>query len=124
MGALDDLVHAGKVRFVGLSNFKLDEIEACMAVRPRRRRAVRQEHVRPADGARDPALVRGATASGFLGYGALAYGLLTGTLPADHAFPADDWRLEDRQVGRDVAAVRAPLRPRPDRPRTSPWSTS
>ena len=33
MGALDDLVREGKVRFVGLSNFTLDEIEACMAVR-------------------------------------------------------------------------------------------
>ena len=27
------LVHAGKVRFVGLSNFTLDEMEACMQVR-------------------------------------------------------------------------------------------
>ena len=33
MSALDDIVRDGKVRFVGLSNFKLDEIEACMAVR-------------------------------------------------------------------------------------------
>ena len=33
MSALDDIVREGKVRFVGLSNFKLDEIEACMAVR-------------------------------------------------------------------------------------------
>src|SRR5205823_12585828 len=33
MGALDDLVKDGKVRFVGLSNFKKEEIEACMQVR-------------------------------------------------------------------------------------------
>ena len=33
MSALDDIVREGKVRFVGLSNFKLEEIEACMAVR-------------------------------------------------------------------------------------------
>ena len=33
MSALDDVVREGKVRFVGLSNFKLEEIEACMAVR-------------------------------------------------------------------------------------------
>ena len=33
MSALDDIVRDGKVRFVGLSNFKLDEIKACMAVR-------------------------------------------------------------------------------------------
>ncbi len=33
MLALDDIVREGKVRFVGLSNFKLEEIKACMAVR-------------------------------------------------------------------------------------------
>ena len=60
MRALDDVVRDGKVRFVGLSNFKLDEIEACMADAPGRRRAVRLEHVRPAHAARDPAVLRGA----------------------------------------------------------------
>src|SRR3989442_4765389 len=33
MGALDELVKDGKIRFVGLSNFKREEIEACMQVR-------------------------------------------------------------------------------------------
>src|SRR5689334_12343283 len=33
MSALDDIVRAGKVRFVGLSNFKRDEIEACAKTR-------------------------------------------------------------------------------------------
>src|SRR5208282_3860812 len=33
MRALDDLVQQGKVRAVGLSNFKLNEIQACMAAR-------------------------------------------------------------------------------------------
>ena len=33
MRALDDLVKQGKVRAVGLSNFKLNEIEACMKAR-------------------------------------------------------------------------------------------
>jgi aryl-alcohol dehydrogenase-like predicted oxidoreductase len=33
MAALDDIVREGKVRFVGLSNFKREEIEACMKVR-------------------------------------------------------------------------------------------
>src|SRR4051812_30631293 len=33
MAALDDVVREGKVRFVGLSNFKPAEIEACMQVR-------------------------------------------------------------------------------------------
>ena len=63
MSALDDIVREGKARFVGLSNFKRDEIEACMARAARRRRAVRLEHVRPAHAARDPPVLRGATAS-------------------------------------------------------------
>src|SRR5438552_17083647 len=33
MRALDELVSDGKIRFVGLSNFKREEIEACMQVR-------------------------------------------------------------------------------------------
>src|SRR5262245_27392844 len=34
MSALDEVVREGKVRFVGLSNFTREEIEACMRVRP------------------------------------------------------------------------------------------
>ena len=33
MSALDDVVRDGKVRFVGVSNFSRDEIEACMQMR-------------------------------------------------------------------------------------------
>ena len=33
MSALDDIVREGKARFVGVSNFKREEIEACMATR-------------------------------------------------------------------------------------------
>src|SRR4029079_18207339 len=36
---------------------------------------------------------------GFLGYGALAYGLLSGALPPDHAFPPDDWRSKTDKWG-------------------------
>src|SRR4051794_25324498 len=33
MGALDELVQAGKVRFVALSNFTVEEVKACAAIR-------------------------------------------------------------------------------------------
>jgi aryl-alcohol dehydrogenase-like predicted oxidoreductase len=33
MRALEDVVREGKARFVGVSNFKREEIEACMSVR-------------------------------------------------------------------------------------------
>src|SRR5439155_2912961 len=35
----------------------------------------------------------------FVGYGTLAYGLLSGTLAPDHAFPADDWRSKTDKWG-------------------------
>ena len=92
MGALDDVVRDGKVRFVGLSNFKPEEIEACMEVRPGRRRAVRLEHVRPAHAAGDPAVLRGARHR--------VHGLRLARLRAadghvhrrDTTFGKDDWR--------------------------------
>ncbi len=103
LGALDALVDAGKVRFVALSNFTLDELQACAAIRP-------VDVVQCVHGLFDrrmePAVLPWCTANGvgFLGYGSLAYGLLSGTVPADHAFPADDWRSKTDKWG-----VMAPL---------------
>ena len=57
-------------------------------------RAVRSPHGRPrcSRGARPTTWASSATAS-------LAYGLLSGTLAADHAFPADDWRSKTDKWG-------------------------
>ncbi len=103
MGALDDLVREGKVRFVGLSNFTVAEIDECMQVR--RVDVVQYVHslfdrrmereVLPYCAERDVA---------FVAYGALAYGLMSGTLTADFRFPADDWRSKTDKWG-----VMAPL---------------
>ena len=98
MGALDELVHAGKVRFVALSNFTLDEVQACAAIR-------RVDVVQYVHGLFDRRMEHDllpwcvANDVGFLGYGVLAYGLLSGALPADHRFPADDWRSKTDKWG-------------------------
>ena len=63
MSALDDVVRQGKVRFVGVSNFRLDADRGVHEAAADRRRAVRLEHVRPPDAARDLPVVRSATAS-------------------------------------------------------------
>src|SRR5207248_653625 len=34
MQALDDIVRQGKARYIGVSNFRLAQIEACMRLRP------------------------------------------------------------------------------------------
>lgn len=98
LGALDDVVRAGKARFVALSNFTLDEVQACAKLR-------RIDVVQYVHGLFDRRMEAellpwcAENDVGFLGYGALSYGLLSGTLPADHAFPADDWRSKTDKWG-------------------------
>jgi aryl-alcohol dehydrogenase-like predicted oxidoreductase len=98
MTALDDLVRAGKVRFVALSNFTLDEVQRCAQVRP-------VDVVQCVYGLFDRRMEVdvlpwcAANGVGFLGYGALAYGLLSGNLTAHHAFPPDDWRSKTDKWG-------------------------
>ena len=98
LGALDDLVRTGKVRFVGLSNFTVEELEACMRIR-------RIDVVQYVHGLFDRRMEREILPYcaehdvAFVGYGTLAYGLLSGTLAADHQFPADDWRSKTDKWG-------------------------
>ena len=98
MSALDDIVRDGKVRFVGLSNFKLDEIEACMAVR-------RVDVVQYGWNMFDRRMQReilpycAEQGVGFMAYGSLAFGLLTGTFTEDHDFGGADWRARQGNMG-------------------------
>ena len=100
MGALDDVVRAGKVRFVG-----------ALELHPRRRRGVRRRSGASTSCSTCTSLfdrrmehdllpvLRGATTSASSATASLAYGLLSGTLPADHRFPADDWRSKTDKWG-------------------------
>jgi aryl-alcohol dehydrogenase-like predicted oxidoreductase len=102
MGALGELVQDGKIRHIGLSNFKPEEIEACMAVGKvdvvqygyhlfdrRMQREIWplcQEH-----------------GIGVMAYGSLAFGLLTGTFTEETSFGKDDWRS---RAGGSMAGMR------------------
>jgi aryl-alcohol dehydrogenase-like predicted oxidoreductase len=98
LAALDGLVTEGKVRFVALSNFRVDELAACAEIG-------RVDVVQCVYGLFDRRMEDtvlpwcAANDVGFLGYGALAYGLLSGTVPRNHAFPADDWRSKTDKWG-------------------------
>jgi aryl-alcohol dehydrogenase-like predicted oxidoreductase len=98
MVALDDIVREGKVRFVGLSNFKPDEVEACMQVR-------RIDVVQYGWNMFDRRMQREILpyceehGIGFMGYGSLAYGLLTGTFTEDQDFGSEDWRARQGKMG-------------------------
>src|ERR1700683_660026 len=98
MRALDDLVKQGKVRAVGLSNFKLDEIKSCTAARhvdvvqycwnmfDRRMQTEIFPYCRE-------------NGIGVMAYGSLAYGMLTGTLSEESAFEKGDWRSRGGRLG-------------------------
>src|SRR6202167_6152089 len=90
MRTLDDLVKQGKVRAVGLSNFKLDEIKSCTAARhvdvvqycwnmfDRRMQTEIFPYCRE-------------NQIGVMAYGSLAYGMLTGTLREGGSFEKGEW---------------------------------
>jgi aryl-alcohol dehydrogenase-like predicted oxidoreductase len=98
MRALDDLVQQGKVRAVGISNFRLSQIED--SVRTRRVDVAQycwnmfdrrmQKEIYPY--CRDHNI-------GVMAYGSLAYGLLTGTFTEDMDFGSDDWRARRGRMG-------------------------
>jgi aryl-alcohol dehydrogenase-like predicted oxidoreductase len=98
MEALDDVVRDGKARFVGVSNFKLEEIEACMRVR-------RVDVVQYGWNMFDRRMQREILpyceqhGVGFMAYGSLAYGLLTGTFTEDMNFGNADWRARQGKMG-------------------------
>jgi len=60
----DDVVRQGKARLIGVSNFRLAQIEELRAAPPHRRRAIRLEHVRPPYAGRDIPLLCGAADRG------------------------------------------------------------
>jgi aryl-alcohol dehydrogenase-like predicted oxidoreductase len=98
MRALDDLVQQGKVRAVGISNFRPSQIEE--SVRTRRVDVAQycwnmfdrrmQKEIYPYCRAHN---------IGVMAYGSLAYGLLTGTFTEDMDFGSDDWRSRRGRLG-------------------------
>ena len=98
MRALDDLVKQGKVRAVGLSNFKLNEIEACMKTR---RVDVVQYCWNMFDRRMQKEIFPYCRENGIgvMAYGSLAYGMLTGTLSEEKTFEKNDWRSKRGQLG-------------------------
>ena len=98
MSALDDVVRDGKIRFVGLSNFKLDEIKQCMAMR---RIDVVQYGWNMFDRRMQQEILPYCADEGvgFMAYGGLSYGLLTGTFTEDHDFGSADWRSRQGNMG-------------------------
>ena len=96
--ALDDVVRQGKARYVGVSNFRLSQLEACMKLR-------RIDVVQYGWNMFDRRMQReifpwcGAQGIGVMAYGSLAYGMLTGGFTADMQFDEADWRSKRGVLG-------------------------
>jgi aryl-alcohol dehydrogenase-like predicted oxidoreductase len=91
MGALDDLVTSGKARFVGVSNFDVDQLREAAAVR---RVDVTQIGYHLFDRRLEGDVLPYCADEGIgvMGYGSLAHGLLAGVFTSATTFSDDDWR--------------------------------
>ena len=98
MTALDDVVRQGKVRYIGVSNFRLAQIEASMRLR-------RVDVVQYAWNMFDRRMQAeifpycDAQQIGVMAYGSLAYGMLSGTFHAGMQFEESDWRSKGGMLG-------------------------
>ncbi len=114
MGALEEIVQAGKARFVGVSNFLSHEIENCMAAR-RVDIAQYGYHMFDRRLEREIFPTVAQHGIGLMTYGSLAHGLLTGAFTSETTFEESDWRsngvafniplFTEEVFARNVAAV-------------------
>jgi len=114
MRALEEIVQAGKARFVGVSNFTPDQIETCMATR-RVDIAQYGYHMFDRRLEREIFPTIAEHGIGLMTYGSLAHGLLAGAFTPETTFDEDDWRsngiafniplFTEEVFARNVAAV-------------------
>ena len=104
MRALDDLVKQGKVRAVGISNFRLNQIETCMRSR---RIDVAQYCWNMLDRRMQKDVLPYCREHGIgvMAYGSLAYGMLTGTFTEEMNFGANDWRAKAGRLGGTITLM-------------------
>jgi myo-inositol catabolism protein IolS len=98
MAALDDIVRQGKARYIGVSNFRLAQIELCTRLR---RVDVVQYGWNMFDRRMQAEIFPYCAAQqiGVMAYGSLAYGILSGTFDAGMQFEEDDWRSRGGMLG-------------------------
>ena len=90
-GAMAALVEGGLTRWIGLSNVDADAVTRCQRVHPVV--AVQNELSLTAPGDTTTLLPWLAERGiGYLAYGPMAYGVLTGSMPRDCNFARGDWR--------------------------------
>ncbi len=89
-GAMAELAEAGKVRYVGVSNFDRGLIERCEAVR--HVDSLQQEFSMLVPDDRELIAWCAEVGTGVVSYSPLAVGMLTGAYAGEVTFPPGDWR--------------------------------
>jgi myo-inositol catabolism protein IolS len=98
MAALDDIARQGKVRYIGVSNFRLAQIEEAMRLR-------RVDVVQYAWNMFDRRMQAEifpyceTQQMAVMAYGSLAYGVLSGTFHVGMQFEETDWRSKGGMLG-------------------------
>jgi len=111
VGAMAELVQAGKVRYIGLSEAGPQTIRRANAVHPIA--AVQSEYsLQSRDVENEILPVCRELGIGFVAYSPLGRGLLTGAITSTSDLAADDWRLNsprfaDEALARNLALVEA-----------------
>ena len=100
-GAMEELVRAGKIRFAGVSNFTVEQMERCRAVRPVDVVQVGY-HLFDRRMEREIFPYCRAHGIGVMGYGSLGHGLLTGTFTTETRFADPDWRARGIAFGQPI----------------------
>ena len=98
MAALDDIARQGKVRYIGVSNFRLTQIEEAMRLR---RVDVVQYAWNMFDRRMQAEIFPYCEAQqiAVMAYGSLAYGVLSGTFHVGMQFEESDWRSKGGMLG-------------------------
>ncbi|MCB9508382.1 MAG: aldo/keto reductase [Myxococcales bacterium] len=106
-GALAELVAAGKVRYVGVSEFSPEQLRAAHAVQPIT--ALQSEYSLwtrdiESNGVLDTCRELGIA---LVAYSPLGRGFLTGKIPSREALAADDWRRQNPRFSDEALAANA-----------------
>ena len=98
IGALEALKEAGKIRHYGVSNYDVPMMKACQSVG---RLAANQVGYNLFDRRMEAAVLPYCLEQGvgFMAYGSLGFGLLTGALSPDTQFADNDWRRHGNAFG-------------------------
>lgn len=107
VGAMKELVVAGKVRYLGVSEFSAEQIRAAHAVHPIT--ALQTEYSLWTRNVEDEGILDTCRELGiaFVAYSPLGRGFLTGAIADREALDADDWRRENPRFSEEALAENA-----------------